>query len=364
MTLLCAGPRLLADAALHDAIRGYVAPRAPEVDACRCTLREGLVHLASLGAVDLGVLTRDDPASFERMCEVTATVALDDMSQAFALWTHRMAIEYLHQCDDACRLRTAYLARLLAGEVIGSTSLATATANFLAATPLPLTFRRRADGGLVVSGRLAWASNLEPPFLSVAAAAHADDARDRVIFAYSESTIGLSLPEYPRLLALQATASTAPVFAHAQVAPEQVLTSDFSGFVRRVLPTFLLIQCAFCWGLSRRALAEAEAALSGPGEVLRTDLRALQGRVDDAERRLRTLARHPDRPQIATRDLLALRLAWGQVTVDSVALEAKAVGGRGYMLGSGTARRLREAAFLPVQAPTEVQLRWLLSRYE
>jgi alkylation response protein AidB-like acyl-CoA dehydrogenase len=364
MTTPSTGLRLLADEPLHEAIRAYVGPRAPEVDACRCTLREGLAHLASLGAVNLGVLTRDDAAAFERMCEVTGTVALDDMSQAFALWAHRMAIEYLNQSDEACALRAAYLPRLLSGEVIGSTSFASATANYLAGTPLPLTFRRRPDGGLVVNGRIAWASNLEPPFLSVAAAANADNPEDRVVFAYSEETPGLVLPEYPRLLALQATASTSPVFQDAQIAPEAVLTADFPAFVQRVFPTFLMIQCSFCWGMAGRALAEAEAGLVGPGEILRPDFEALRERFRVAEASLRAKASDADRTRIATRDLLELRLTWGRLAVDAVALEAKVAGGRGYMLHSGTARRLREAAFLPVQAPTEIQLRWLLSRYE
>ncbi|MGO2608462.1 MAG: hypothetical protein ACTIMA_07630, partial [Brachybacterium tyrofermentans] len=42
-------------------------------------------------------------------------------------------------------------------------------------------------------------------------------------------------------------------------------------------------------------------------------------------------------------------------------LEQKVVGGRGYALGSDTSRRAREAAFLPVQSPTETHLRHLLA---
>jgi alkylation response protein AidB-like acyl-CoA dehydrogenase len=183
-----------------------------------------------------------------------------------------------------------------------------------------------------------------------------------VVFACTEATPGLVLPEYPQLLALQATASTAPVFDEAKIAPDHVLTGDFTRFVASVFPTFLLLQSAFCWGLTRRALSEAEAALRGPAEVLRPDLHELQSRAQDVEHRLRAMASHPDRTRLTRRDLLALRLAWGRLSVEAVALEQKAVGGRGYMLLSGTARRLREAAFLPVQAPTEVQLRWLLSR--
>ena len=38
------------------------------------------------------------------------------------------------------------------------------------------------------------------------------------------------------------------------------------------------------------------------------------------------------------------------------------VGGRGYAMSSPTARRAREAAFLPVQSPSQSQLRWELDR--
>ena len=43
-------------------------------------------------------------------------------------------------------------------------------------------------------------------------------------------------------------------------------------------------------------------------------------------------------------------------------IEATVRGGTGYLAASAVSRRLREAAFLPIQAPTEGQLRWELSR--
>jgi hypothetical protein len=39
-----------------------------------------------------------------------------------------------------------------------------------------------------------------------------------------------------------------------------------------------------------------------------------------------------------------------------LASSAALTGGRGYLTASATNRRLREAAFLPVQSPSEVQL--------
>ena len=44
--------------------------------------------------------------------------------------------------------------------------------------------------------------------------------------------------------------------------------------------------------------------------------------------------------------------------------ELQVVGGAGYVTESPTARRLREASFLPVQSPIEGHLRYELARYD
>ena len=60
--------------------------------------------------------------------------------------------------------------------------------------------------------------------------------------------------------------------------------------------------------------------------------------------------------------LLQIRLDFALLAQSAVNLEHKLHGGRAYAASSPVARRLREAAFLPIQAPTEVQLRWILSK--
>lgn len=60
-------------------------------------------------------------------------------------------------------------------------------------------------------------------------------------------------------------------------------------------------------------------------------------------------------------ELLAMRLAAAEIATGAAALEAKTAGGKGYTSSSGTSRRYREAAFIPVQSPSESQLRWELA---
>lgn len=355
-------PALLADDELREAIRGFAEPRARDIDECRASVRDGFRFVSEVALADCGVFGCAE-GELERMAEAIATFAQYDMSQAFALWCHRMCIEYLHQSEADSDLRRNVLPRVLRGEVAGSTAFASAMAHYLGGAPLPLTFKRDAGGSLIVSGRIAWASNIAAPFVSVTAAANEDDPSERVIFAFTDSNSGVKPSGYPEILALQSTSSTSIAMEGAHIPTAQIITSDFDGFARRVITPFLVLQSAFCWGHASRSLAEVEGQLTGQREVLKPDFEALRARFADAERRLREFARAADRESTSIQELLQLRLDWGVLTGESVQLEAKVAGGRGYTRDSETGRRFREAAFLPVQSPTEIQLRWLLSRF-
>jgi alkylation response protein AidB-like acyl-CoA dehydrogenase len=343
-------------AALDGELTAYFEARAADVDAGAAGVRDSIAFVARR------ILLDPERADLETTVGLIATIARSDLSSAFSLWAHRMAIEYLETLPSSAPLRTQVLPRLLSAELLGSTALAGATAHVLTGTPLPLTFERDGDA-IVVNGRLPWASNLLPEYVSVTAAAGARDSGRRLIVAFTHDTPGVEVDPYPPLLALQATGSSSVGFREARIGPEWIVSDDLDGFVRRILPTFLLLQSAFCVGLASRALEEAGSALSGQREVLRGDVEALRSRLDAAEVRLRTLSRHSERTTIPLRELLALRLEVAGVAAEAVHVELTAAGGRGYLRTSGTARRLREAAFLPIQAPTEVQLRWALSHF-
>jgi alkylation response protein AidB-like acyl-CoA dehydrogenase len=332
---------------------GWFEARAADVDEGRADVREGIA-----------LLLRHDLAGpdVEAVADLIAGVARSDLASAFSAWAHRMVLAYVAEAPGGAGVRDE-LQALGSGERTGSTALAAGTAHHLAGAPLTVRYRER-DGVLSLDGTIAWASNLLAPFLCVTAAAHEDDPTRTVVVALRDDDAGLSLAPYPRLLALQATGSSSVRLEGVRVPADRVVSRDLSGFLARVLPTFLVLQSAFCRGLAGRALDEAEARLGPMGEVVRDDLLRVRAASASAERRARELARRAtaDPAAVPLRDLLELRLEWARLASEAVRLELVLSGGRGYLGASPTARRLREAAFLPVQAPTEVLLRWILSR--
>jgi alkylation response protein AidB-like acyl-CoA dehydrogenase len=366
-----AEPLLLPDGPRTE-ILAYFEPRAAAVDAGGATTREGLEFLQR-GLLRSGA-GEDGQPDLLRIAQAIATVATADMSTAFALWCHQMVALYLRQAPPGSRPREEILPRLLRAELLGSTALAGAMAYFVCGTPMPVT--ARADGpAFILDGRIHWASNLCPSgFVQVTSAAPIversatlrvpgslplDDhwlRGEPIIVVLTPDLPGFQLGNFPRLMALQSTLSAGVGFRGVRVPGEFVISRQFTPFLRRVRPPFLLLQSSFCWGLAHRSLMESAAALQGPGESLRGDLVELQ---NQAARLGSALARHAAHgcASVEMREIVRLRLEAARLATASVALEAKAVGGRTYQLDNPTNRRLREAAFLPIQAPTEAQLR-------
>jgi alkylation response protein AidB-like acyl-CoA dehydrogenase len=222
--------------------------------------------------------------------------------------------------------------------------------------PLPVRARRDRDG-LVLHGRIAWASNLHDDTLAVLAVDV--EGEGPLIVALPLSTPGVEVRPAHGLLALEATASGQVILDGAQVAEDAVHPEPFDAFITRVRRPFLVLQSAFCLGLARAALDAGEQCLGGLGAEFADDHAQLSDEYTRLEQALGELADDRDAP---TRELLTLRLHAAALARDAGRVEAAVTGGRGYLAASPTARRLREAAFLPIQSPTEGHLRWELRR--
>ncbi len=332
---------------LPTAILELVAERAGAVDRDERPAQEILEALAADDLLACGL--PDGPGPLTAMAAIVAALAERCLATGFVTWAHRMALEYLVAAGDeegADELRTA--------RRVGSSAMAGAFRAGLGLAALDLTARRQ-GGELVVDGSLPWASNLVPDAVVVTAAEVADEGP--VVIAVNRDAPGLRVRAYRELLALDATASGGLAFERVRVPREAVLDTAFSAFLARVRPAFLTLQTAFCLGLARAALQAGGERLEGLGAEFAGEHQELERERDAVERRLAHQASDEDVPM---RERVALRLDAAVLAREAVRVEAAVSGGRGYLLRSDTARRLREAAFIPVQSPTETQLRWEL----
>jgi alkylation response protein AidB-like acyl-CoA dehydrogenase len=332
-----------------------VADRAGATDRAETDVRPALAELGAAGLLTLGAPGYG--GTLADQAEVLRSLSRVCMSTAFSAWAQRLAIEYLAGFGTDT-LRRDVLPELAAGARPAATAMATAFQDALGLRELGVTARPEADG-VVLDGSVPWASNLFDGAV-VVLPARTEDGR-RLIVAVRTDTPGLTLPPYPALLALDATASTSLRLDGVRIPADRVLTDRFLDFLTTVRTPFLLLQSAFCLGIADASLASAAGRFEGAAQVLEADHDDLVGRRDRLSAdHARLLARggHADASTVR------LRLEAGRLGVDATRHEVTVRGGAGYVAGGATARRFREAAFLPIQSPTEAQLRWELSRSE
>ena len=111
-----------------------------------------------------------------------------------------------------------------------------------------------------------------------------------------------------------------------------VVTDDLGGFCGGIRPTFLLLQTAFCSGITRAALTESAARLTGLGAQFAGEHEALAARYESLRERLHRFAADP--VTAGSADLIRLRLDGSLVAVAATRLESTLRGGAGYASSS------------------------------
>jgi alkylation response protein AidB-like acyl-CoA dehydrogenase len=343
-------------AALTSQIADDVAGDAAVLDHGERDTRVGVTRLAQAGLIGQGAPDNHDGA-LPAMAATIAQLAGQCLSTAFSVWAHRMTLEYLTAADTPWA-RSAAL-DLHNGDALGVTGMASAFKDAagcgsldLAATPV--------EGGYRLSGTLRWASNLYPDSVMVTAALL--DSGEKIVVALPLAAPGVAIGDHFDLLALGSTASSTVALDDVFISNGQVLSRDIGSFLAQVRPTFLVLQSALCVGLARRCLDEAAAGLSGVNSVFAAEFDSLTAELINAESKVAAFAESVGGPATpGKRDLLEVRLAAAELVSAAAALEIRTAGGKGYARRTDASRRFREAAFIPVQSPSEGQLRWELS---
>ncbi|SPM36461.1 Acyl-CoA dehydrogenase related to the alkylation response protein AidB [Mycobacterium rhizamassiliense] len=292
------------------------------------------------------------------MAAVVAEISGECMSTGFSVWANRMAVEYL--LTAATPFALAVARPMLSGTSLGVSGMASAFKEAAGCGGLDLT-AAPVDGGYRLSGSIRWASNLYPDSMMVTAAR--TEASEMLIMALPLDTPGVVIGDHFDLLAMGSTASSYLRLENAYVSSEHVLSQDFHAFLHAVRPTFLVLQSAMCLGLTRTTVQQSKLSLSGVNEVFTADVDSIVEKLAAAETMLATLAAAVGGPIPPTKKaLLSLRLAAAELSSASADLEIRTAGGKGYASRTSASRRYREAAFIPVQSPSEAQLRWELGR--
>jgi alkylation response protein AidB-like acyl-CoA dehydrogenase len=340
-------PELLADIRAH----------AGALDRGESQSRRSFAALGEAGLLGLGAPGNAD-GRLPHMAEVIRVISGECMSTGFSLWAHRMTVEYLRTAATPFADSVADL--LLGGGVPGVSGMASAFKDAAGCGSLDLT-ATPADDGYRVSGQLRWASNLYDDSVMVTAAR--TDAGEKLILAVRLDTPGVAIGDHFDLLAMGSTASSYLRLDDAHVPADQVLSADTAAFLQAVRPTFLVLQSAMCLGLTRTAVEQSKLGLSGVNAVFTEDVGDVAQRLARAEAQLERLASAVGGPESPTKkELLSLRLDAAELSSKAADLEIRTAGGKGYASSTAASRRYREAAFIPVQSPSEAQLRWELGR--
>ena len=345
---------------LLDPILREVAASASAIDSGRVPATHHLRRLADAGLLDQGIddLLAGRPGSTDvrAAAETIAALAEECLATAFGVWAHRVVEDYL-----ARGVRTpttdATLARLRNGQAVGATGMAQALKSLAGIGDLGIDATPDADGGWILNGQVSWISNLVDDAVLVLPARTPTGG---LVAWVPLTTPGLRPRLIDGLLALDATASGTLAVDGVRVPAEQVLSTDLASFARAFKPTFLVLQTSFAAGLVRRSWREIERELDRPDNaVFAARTLELGAEVDGFLARWHALAADTSAGSIV--DYLRLRLDASSLAQRAARLELTLAGGRGYLTASGANRRFREAAFLPVQSPSEGHLLWELS---
>lgn len=347
--------------ALNDTLATFLAAHAESLDA-------GADHsntvLDALGAADLlrrgvpSALGGDDRPLGEAV-EAIAAVAEHSLAAAFMYWGQRAFIEYLVQSPNET-LRQRWLPDLLAGRQAGATGLSNAMKFLSGIEALRLRAQaagQRGAGRLQLDGDVPWATNLRPSGFVVAVAVERDDGTGPLVAALPSDRAGLVRSADLDLIALRGSHTAALQVSALALGPEDVIASNARGWLPRVRPAFLGLQCGLSIGLARAALAAARAHGAQARPVL-------GGPIDDTQA---ALERAVTALQAGLADgrfipgpvpLFELRIALADIVQRAVQLELQASGGRAYHRDQplGFARRWRESAFIPIVTPSLTQL--------
>jgi alkylation response protein AidB-like acyl-CoA dehydrogenase len=292
--------------------------------------------------------------------EAIATVSEQCLTSGFVFWCQRVFIQYLVASNNLW-LHQQVLPNMLKAKQSGATGLSNAMKHLAGIEQLRVSAELDKQT-VTLNGYLPWASNLQPENFVVAVAAQTKAGQGFVV-AIPADAVGLERGEDLQLLGLQASWTSTLKLNQVRLSHDWIISDDAHTFLPKIHPIFLLLQCGLPLGIARQAIQQIRDSLKGAKHVFNDRLSTLQETLSLQEARIEQLCKlhHFDLSQM--RRLFQTRITLTHLAVEAVWLELETKGGMAYHKASGTDRRLREVAFLPVLTPSLVQLETELRRH-
>jgi hypothetical protein len=314
-----------------------------------CSVASSLDMLSSSGRLAHGV-----PESLGGLggtllsaVEEIATVSEQCLTSGFVFWCQRTFIEYLISSSNRW-LHLQILPKILQAQCSGAIVIE----DVFSAAPVNASLEKDT---VTLEGFLPWVSNVQPKNFFVVVTAKTDDGK-KLIVAVPSKAKGIQRGDDLQLLGLQASWTSTLHLNKVNLSRQWIISEDADLCLSQIRPKLILMQCALGLGITRRSLQETLHSTDGDNEeALINRLRYNFFTLTQLEAQIWKLGSLQNFNS-SKREILELRVALTRLALDSVWLELEAKGTNAYLKPSGTARRLREVAFLPVMAPTLLQL--------
>ncbi len=187
---------------------------------------------------------------------------------------------------------------------------------------------------------------------------------EKLIIAVPSDSEGLSRGEDLQLLGLQTSWTSTLRLNQVRLSRKWIISEDASNFLSTIRPAFLLLQCGLGLGITRRSHQETLLSIDSTNErVLINRLRYSTLTLVQLDAQLWKLSGLSSFESSDFHELLEMRLALFRLALDSVWLELETKGDTAYLKPSGTARRLREVAFLPILTPSLLEIEQELQQF-
>lgn len=293
--------------------------------------------------------------------EAISTVAEQCISTAFCMWCQNALGWYIASSDNAALAPLG--ARVGSGEVLGGTGLSNPMKTFFGIEKMRLK-GTRVDGGYVVKGALPWVSNVgEDGFFGMVFET-TDDSPKRIMAVADCAQDGVKTVLDHEFMAMGGTATRAVQFRDAFIPDDMILADPIDGYLQKIRPGFVLMQCGMAIGMIRSSIAlmrQVEGQLGHVNKYLEEQPEDFEAILAEAEAELAALAVTPyDTSMAYFRRVVALRLKGGETAMKAAHAAMLHQGARGYVSNGAAQRRLREAYFIGIVTPATKQLRKML----